>query len=314
LDLVSADKIAQLNMNKGVACMESESFVNVNGTRIHYITRGNGPPMVMIHGLGNGVGEWNWNLEELSRDFTVYAFDLPGHGESENFGYDFNLASTPSLVIGFLRELNIDKPIIIGASLGGLIALYFTIHFPEEVKKIVIISPPGLGREISWFLRFLTIPFFGDLLTMSSWEDKGAVNYFCGEHSSASVKEFFKTKKMEKGRRVTRRAIVRILRKGIHFFKGQNDAILQTASLPNLKNEILIIWGDLDRVFPVSHAKNAANLLPNSRVCILKGVGHLPHIERPQEFNRVVREFASSRATKVPNAKKSMGASHAYRG
>ncbi|MFQ5861447.1 MAG: alpha/beta fold hydrolase, partial [Dehalococcoidia bacterium] len=139
--------------------------IEVNGIGLHYLVAGEGPPVLLLHGLGASSVVWWENIVPLSQHFQVYALDLPGHGDSEKPRHiDYSPWAAPRLIQEFLGALGIQRASLVGNSAGGLLAVTFARSFPEWLERLVLVDTAGLGRELPWFLRFASLPLLGELL------------------------------------------------------------------------------------------------------------------------------------------------------
>ena len=264
-------------------------YIDVLGRRIAYETEGQGPCLLLVHGLGSSYEEWGRSFGELSKYFTVFAVDLPGHGRSgplqaEETSFSFGVV--------FLRELcdelGLDRPIVAGFSFGGLLALRYTLSYPERVEKLILVSSAGLGRHISWFIRCATLPGLGELLTVPS---RLKIRMLARDHSALSKDEIaalYEARRLPGDQDV----FLRMLRYGVSFWGGQKETVqVSDGSLKSLEVPTLIIWGEQDSRFPLADGARAASVLPNGEFHAFFGAGHWPQAEHPEEFARVVRDF-----------------------
>lgn len=141
--------------------------VDLAGVRVHYVRAGQGPAVLLIHGLGSSWLSWRENIQPLAQaGYTVIAFDLPGHGDSGRaLGLDYHPAGGADLAGGLLRALDIPKAHLVGNSAGGLIAGLVALDHPQMVDRLVLVAAGGLGREVSWLLRLVSLPMAGELVT-----------------------------------------------------------------------------------------------------------------------------------------------------
>jgi len=121
-------------------------WVKVAGLDTHYKSSGTGPSVILLHGGANDWREWQKNLASLSRNFCVYAPDMPGFGLSEPPADPVSPAWFSSFLKNFMAALNINEAHLVGHSLGGLVALAFALNFPEKVRKVVVVNSAGLGQ------------------------------------------------------------------------------------------------------------------------------------------------------------------------
>src|SRR4051812_20169995 len=132
--------------------------ISLHGHRVSYRTGGEGPLLVLIHGITSSSASWEPVLPALAERFTVLAPDLLGHGQSDKPSGDYSLGSHACLVRDIMLALGHGPATIAGHSLGGGIAMQIGYQFPELMQRLVLVSSGGLGREVSIFLRAVTLP------------------------------------------------------------------------------------------------------------------------------------------------------------
>lgn len=286
--------------------MESR-YVEVADKKIHYMLKGQGQPLVLLHGLGSSLLQWQKNIQELSKHFAVYAFDFPGFGQSDPAEEDeVSMAYIPLFMRDLMETLKIEDPILVGGSFGGLIAMHYTIRYPDKVKKLVLMDSAGLGIETSLQWRLATLPLVGEIFAVcdsfdirdqDSWLWKTVKLPLVGNKI-----EHLRDKLLADNTEIIKRDAknsINLLRHGVDPI-GQKMRIIGIHKLKNKLKEhsvqVLIMWGSKDRVFPLSHAYRAASVIPNARLHIFEGAHHWPAVEEDfsDEFNRVLIEFASS--------------------
>src|SRR4051812_20856249 len=130
----------------------------LHGHRIGYRLAGDGPPVVLIHGMLNSSRHWRGVALTLAETHTVVAPDLHGHGHSAGPEGDYSIGAHAAGVRDLLSRLGIDRATIVGHSLGGGVAMQFFYQFPERTQRLVLVSSGGLGREVSWPLRVAAAP------------------------------------------------------------------------------------------------------------------------------------------------------------
>jgi pimeloyl-ACP methyl ester carboxylesterase len=132
--------------------------VKVCGLNIHFKTAGRGTPVILLHGGGNDWHEWERNLAFIARDFQVFAPDMPGFGLSEPPHHVIDRSWSLVFLRNFMEGLGIKRADLIGHSMGALISLAFTAHYPESVRKLAIVDSMGLGK-LSLKGRMLLVMF-----------------------------------------------------------------------------------------------------------------------------------------------------------
>jgi pimeloyl-ACP methyl ester carboxylesterase len=284
--------------------MESSS-ISVNGERVAYRLAGEGPLLLLVHGMAGSSMTWRRIMPELAKRFTVLAPDLLGQGESDKSRGDDSLGAHANTLRDLLDALGYERATVVGQSLGGGVAMQFAYQYPERCERLVLVDSGGLGREVTVFLRMLTIPGFeavfplfctprlrdaGDRL--ARWLGR------LGVRSTPARQEIWRSyaSLADPG---SRRAFFRSLRDVVDL-SGQAVSALgrlyRAARLPTL-----IVWGAQDPFIPVSHAVAAHEAIPGSRLEIFDGVGHYPHCEAPERFVAVLVDFiASTKPARLP--------------
>lgn len=270
--------------------------VVIHGHDVRYRRAGTGEPILLIHGLAGSSRTWDSVIPTLVEHHDVIAPDLLGHGESAKPVGDYSLGAFASGLRDFLSVIGVSAVTIVGHSFGGGVAMQLAYQHPHLVDRLVLIGSGGLGREVSWLLRLLTLP--GAEYMMPIAFPKPVVDQATGigrqlrrfDIHWPKLAELWRTYASLAGAQ-NRTAFVRTMR-GVIEPGGQvvnaSDRLYLAAHVPTL-----IMWGDQDGVIPVQHAHAAKELIPTSRLEILEGIGHFPHLEAPDVFNDVLLEFMS---------------------
>ena len=132
--------------------------ITIHGHQIGYRSGGEGPVLLLLHGIAGSSCTWVPAMKLLQSDYTVLAPDFLGHGESAKPLGDYSLGNHASAIRDFLDLLSIDQATVVGQSFGGGVALQFAYQFPERCERLVLVDAGGLGREVNWILRLLTLP------------------------------------------------------------------------------------------------------------------------------------------------------------
>ena len=276
----------------------SEEFpveqISIHGQRFGYRRGGNGPVLLLLHGIAGSSRTWIPAMHLLQRDFTVLAPDFLGHGESTKPPGDYSLGNHASAMRDFLQLLGIERATVVGQSFGGGVAMQFAYQFPEMCERLVLVDAGGLGREVNWMLRLVTLPaaeYVMPVLFPSLVRDWGnSVARFLGDRGirNARAAEMWRsyTSLTEAD---NRQAFVRTMRAVIDP-GGQAVSAIDRLYLA-ARTPTLIVWGDQDKMIPVVHAYKAHEAIPNSRLEIMEGVGHFPHVEQPTRFAEILTDF-----------------------
>lgn len=268
--------------------------LTLHGHDLRYFRAGEGPVLLLVHGMAGSAATWKHVMPRLARDYTVLAPDLLGHGQSAKPRTDYSLGAHAATMRDFLVAVGIEKATVIGQSLGGGIAMQMAYQHPDRVERLVLVGSGGLGREVSPILRLLTIPgteFLMPLLFNSYARDIGnRVSLFLhrnGLRAPQAEETWRAYVSLTEGE--SRDAFVKTLRAVVDL-TGQSvsaqDRLYLASAMPTL-----IVWGDRDPIIPVDHAYAAQELMPGSRLEIFEGAGHFPHSEEPDRFIHVLRDF-----------------------
>lgn len=250
-------------------------FVETPAGRLRYAKRGEGgETIVLIHGFGGDLDNWLFNIDALAGAGTVYALDLPGHGQSEKSLRDASLKGLSSALLGFMDALGIEKAHLVGHSLGGAVALRTAIDHPTRAVSLALICSAGLGPEINgaYIEGFVTSSSRRDLKPVLEqlFEDPGLV-------SRQLVDDVLKYKRID-GVDAALSATA-----GAIFPGGRQAEQLagEAASLP----PTLVISGAGDRVIPPAHA-NALGAA--AKVEVIEGAGHMVQMEKANRVNELL--------------------------
>jgi pimeloyl-ACP methyl ester carboxylesterase len=134
--------------------------LTLNGERVAYRIAGKGPVLLLVHGMAGSSETWRHVMPALAERFTVLAPDLLGQGESDKPRGDYSLGAQANMLRDLLDALGHKRATIIGQSLGGGVAMQFAYQFPERCERLVLVNSGGLGREVTFYLRMLTVPGF----------------------------------------------------------------------------------------------------------------------------------------------------------
>jgi pimeloyl-ACP methyl ester carboxylesterase len=281
-----------------VSATSAEHTVTLHGHAFSYTDSGSGPVLLFIHGLLGSQKQWAHLVDELDEDHRLIVPDLFGHGESAKPVGDYSLGAHAATLRDLLDRLGIEQVTLVGHSLGGGIAMVFSYLFPERVERLVLVASGGLGREVSPLLRSATLPGAEYVLPViaSGWmrdriASAGRLLGSVGLRPGSDVREVW-TGFTSLGDGDTRRAFLATTRAVIDP-GGQSvsahDYLPDATPIPTL-----VVWGTKDRMIPAWHAASATTSIENCRVELFQGAGHFPHLDDPDRFASLVREFVSA--------------------
>ncbi len=273
--------------------------VSIHGHAVGYRHAGstNDQTILLIHGLAGSSKTWDGVVDALAAEHDVIAPDLLGHGESAKPRGDYSLGAFASGLRDFLAVLDVASVTVVGHSFGGGVALQLAYQYPHLVDRLVLVGSGGLGREVTPLLRLLALPGAEYLMPIGIpkriIETGNDVGRFLGRRGLRSTKlgEMWRAYASLAGAE-NRRAFVKTMRSVIEP-GGQTvnatDRLYLAARVP-----MLIVWGENDGVIPVEHGRAAHELVENSRLEILEGVGHFPHVEAPGMFAATLLDFIAT--------------------
>ncbi len=258
--------------------------LHLGGLAIHYIDKGQGPAVVLIHGLGGCLYNFRYNIPALSEQFRTVALDLKGFGYSDRPpDADYCETAQARLVAGFMDELGLERAAVLGHSLGGAIALRLAALFPQRVDRLVLVAsapptrlvPPG-GPVLRPLLRLgaalvLHQPGLRAAVLRSGFYDPSFV-------TPAMLKEFRCLARI----RGSTEAIVRVL---------MDSARDEPLDLRQIRQPTLLLWGDGDRALGLGVARWFQARLPDARLEVIERARHMVMEERANESNAAILSF-----------------------
>ena len=269
-----------------------EKYTTVNNMNIRYAERGDGPPLILIHGFCEFLETWDFNFRPLSRYYRVYTLDLPGHGLSDKPYCDYDLTFYTDFMVDFMHALGIGRSAVVGHSFGGAIGLDLAHRYPTLVSHLVLESSFGLSQDITLLHKLCSMP----VITGSSasaderqvaLEDRVNLEFYAPDFAAREiVSRSYQFMRMPEARRV----MLNIMHNWVDP-KGLRPEVVMTDRLPAIKAPTLFIHCSRDRIHPLRLSQRARDQMPNARLKILSECGHCPHIEKAAQFNEVVIDF-----------------------
>jgi pimeloyl-ACP methyl ester carboxylesterase len=269
--------------------------VSLHGHKVYFNIAGQGPALVLIHGVAGRASQWDQILQLLAETHTVLAPDLLGHGDSAKPRGDYSLGAHASGIRDLLVSLNLERASVVGHSLGGGIAMQFAYQFPERCERLVLVASGGLGQDVHPLLRAATLPgseFVLPVLAHPRVLDVASVV------PRAMGRMGLRTRpdltEMARGYQSlsnadARSAFIHTLR-GVIDPSGQrinaSDRLYLASKMPSM-----IVWGRRDRIIPVEHAQPAHKGMPGSSLELFDQAGHFPHLDDPLRFARTLEAF-----------------------
>lgn len=275
--------------NSGFPIREQRAIVD--GANLRYLSAGNGPPLVLLHGLLAYAFSWRWIMPELAKHFTVYAPDMLGFGFSDRPRHAaHDLKSAARRILRFLDSENIASCDLMGTSYGGAVAMMAACLAPERFRTLILVDPVNPWsafhkRRIEWLRRPAVAQLFLALQPIFWCRRRRFLEPLYGDarRIRPGTMEGYETALRIPG---TVHVALRILRTWQQDLRALEQLLPAIANIPTL-----LIWGEMDGAVDPASATQLAQIFRNHRLVIMPGVGHLPYEEWPEELARAVVEF-----------------------
>jgi pimeloyl-ACP methyl ester carboxylesterase len=268
--------------------------VTIHGRSVTYAEAGQGPVLLLIHGMGGTFENWQEVIEPLGRHHTVIAPDLPGHGASAPGSGDYSIGALAAGLRDLLLALGQERATLVGHSLGGGIAMQLAYQFPEMAERLVLVASGGLGPEVSPVLRAAALPGADLFIAATAGLGQRVGSTLARGLSAIGLRPNADVAEVARGYASLtdpdRRAAFLATLRSVVGTGGQRvdaaDRLYLAEAVP-----VLIVWGARDSIIPVSHGEDAHRAIPDSRLEIFKDVGHLPQLEAPGRFIAALERF-----------------------
>jgi pimeloyl-ACP methyl ester carboxylesterase len=253
-----------------------EQFIELSGARIHYLKAGQGRPLVVLHSVDGNLG-WRSYLQQLAQHHTVYAVTLPGFGPSDRPVWLETFPDLTRLTLWLLEALGLQRVSLLGHFMGGWLAAEMAVWCPPVVDRLVLVAAAGLR------------PQQGDItdIFLQGQDGLHKLSVFDLEQTS-EYKELFGHKLSPEERELSVKNQENALR---YCWKPYMHDTALPHLLPRVQAPTLIVWGKEDQIIPLECGELYRQALPHARLEVLSRCGHYPHLEKPEEFARVVSEF-----------------------
>jgi pyruvate dehydrogenase E2 component (dihydrolipoamide acetyltransferase) len=257
--------------------------IDVDGHRTRYLVIGesDAAPLALIHGFGGDLNNWLFNQPVLAASRQVLALDLPGHGGSSKTLEAHDLAVLTHAVIKFLDVLDVPAVHLAGHSLGGAVAMRLALDWPQRVRSVTLVASAGLGPEIN--MDYVQ----GFINAGRRKELKPVVQLLFADPTLVNrdlLDNLLKFKRLDGVAELLTRIADAV------FTDGAQSSVLRD-ELSRIEMPVQVIWGSEDRIIPARHAEG----LPEAvQVRVLEGAGHMVHMEKAAETNRLLEDFIGS--------------------
>ena len=248
----------------------TDSFIELDGCRTHLRRGGSGEPLLYLHGASGAPAIMPF-MEQLAARFDVLVPEHPGYGLSDEPQWLENIHDAAYFYLDLLKQLNLQKAVVVGSSMGGWMALEMAVRDTSRIKSLVLVGPAGIAAPgVQPADIFLMPP---EELIRSLFHDQKLAEQRLAEPVTPESLDI-----ALKNRHTTAR---------LAWEPRLHDPFLPKW-LHRIDVPVKIIWGAEDRILPVAFTKEFSRLMPKAEIHIIAGCGHLPQVEKPDEFCRIV--------------------------
>lgn len=258
-----------------------EKTATVFGAKISYVEAGDAtkPTVILLHGLGGSVVNWQFNIPVLAQKYHVVALDQIGFGKSDRPRLKYRVGTYVDFLDKFMSETKIERATLVGNSLGGWVAAWMAIKYPNRVEKIVLADAAGLKpNEVDfkqiYALNYSTRDEVRQLVKLVFYNQA-----IFG--SAAFVEESMKVRVLANDGD-TINSLIESIKRDEDFLDGQ---------LSQIKKPTLIIWGKQDGLLKIADAERFNREIAGSQLVVFDQCGHVPQVEKAADFNAAVLKF-----------------------
>ncbi len=268
--------------------------IDANGNTIFYVVKGEGKPLILIHGYGAGIWLWEKQIDILSQRYRVYALDLLGHGFSDRP----RIAYTPETYIhsftDFMDAIGVEKATLIGNSMGGGLAWSVAGLFPDRVEKLILIDciPPDVLDQVrnDSFKALVAVERFPFLLYLAfANRNRDSIRWILQE--CVTDKTLITPKTVDRHYQLSR--IRGTTWSRYSTFRNAKDAVRLKEYLSRIDRPTLLIWGEEDLLLPPSVGEGLQRAIAGSTLQVIEKSGHIPMWETPEKVNPFIVAFLS---------------------
>ncbi|MEL6232516.1 MAG: alpha/beta fold hydrolase [Cyanobacteria bacterium J06627_3] len=277
----------------------SHGKITANGIQLHYVTQGEGPLMLLLHGFPEFWYSWRHQIPEFARDHTVVALDLRGYNDSDRpqSRSAYHMDELVADVKGAIASLGYDRCILVGHDWGGAIAWQFVYRYPAQVDRLIILNLPHPAKFAqglrtwqqlarSWYILFFQLPFLPELLLQANLS-RSMEQTFRGmaidksAFSDADIKAY-----------TTALAKPGALTAALNYYRNLLPLLLSPTDWPILfKTRTLMIWGENDVALGKELTEGTEDYVQDFQIRYIPNCSHWVQQEQPQLVNHYIRTF-----------------------
>lgn len=262
------------------------SAVIIDNQVVHYEVFGRGRPVLFLHGWLGSWRYWFPTMEVAAQSFRTYSFDFWGFGDSQRKQTRESIQAYSDQVIRFLDSLGVEKVMLVGHSMGGMVALKTALSYPDRIQRVATVGAPIDGDSLSWLLKLTDRPLFADAFARIPWLRRHLFRFFLGETSDPHVSEVIDDS-VKSSANTLRYAVSSMWRTDL------------TPELPRLGVPALIVHGGRDDIVRPNQADLFGDV-PNAEVVMMPRSRHFPFLDEAEIFNEVLLRFLRAGAPPPP--------------
>ncbi len=257
-----------------------DTTTKLNDHTVRYLdSNSNKQPVILLHGLGGCSDKWKSVIDILSASYRVIAPDIIGYGQSDKPVVNYTPTYMVSFVKKFITAIDIENPHIVGASLGGQVAVQFAARYKQYMSKLVLVSPAGIMKR--------STPALDQYIMAALYPRESSVSHALQlmegseRPPSKTLIQLFMTNMKRPNAKMA-------FMSSLLCFKNSNTI---HRHLKKVTTPTLLVWGDDDPIIPVSYAGKFTSVLPNCTFTTIPNCGHTPYVQYPEHFCKILSDF-----------------------
>lgn len=262
------------------------SIIVIDNQVVHYEVFGRGRPVLFLHGWLGSWRYWFPTMEVVADHFRTYSFDFWGFGDSQRKSTQASIQNYADQVIRFLDELGIDRVLLVGHSMGGMVALKTAINHPERIMRVATVGAPIDGDSLSLLLKLTDLPILAGTFARLPWLRRYLFRHFLGETSDPAISEVIDDS-VKSSAHTLRRAVSSMWRTDLR------------PELPRLRVPALIVHGGRDDIVNPNQV-DLFDHISTAEVVLMPSSRHFPFLDEAELFNNVLLRFLKQNAPALP--------------
>ena len=270
---------------------ENSKFITIDGTKIHYRDEGEGPVLLLLHGICASLHTWDKWVKELKQYYRIIRFDIPGFGFSGHVNRDeYNPEIGVEFLDKFVNLMDLKHFFLVGNSIGGFISWRYTLRYPKKVDKLILIDPVGYNQSLPWLVSFASHPLISPLArrNMPRFFFNIATRQIFGDRSKLTdeIRDRYYDLVMYNQNKNSY----------VDFFKAMRKLCRSedlSKGISEIATPTLLMWGTDDKWVPIKYANLWKKNLKNCKFISYDGVGHTPMEEIPKQTAYDAYKFLS---------------------